>query len=945
MTKIKIILYLILLTFALSARSVKVGIYSDKPIIYRDSDGQIKGFYADIINKIAESEGWELEFVEGTWNETLTKLKTGEIDLTTSITIVEERLPYMDFNQEHLYVMWSELYTSSSSESDNVLDYEGKKIGILSNGANGIYFKKLMKDLEISFTPVEYESFSDIFHDLKAGKIDGGVCNNIFGYTHLEEYGLSKPILIFNPYKMYFAAPKNKNADLLTKIDEYIEEWKNDNESFLYESLNKWFGYNKLVVEIKPRKHLIITHLLIAFLIMIMVILYIIRIKQRKDSIEHNIKREYWAVKERYQNLLNLSSDGVLLMDSNEKIFEVNPAMTELSGYSQKDFADLGLEDLFLKDESSSLETLRIAMDSDETFFGKISILNRDNSRIPTEVNGTVLEVNRKKYYLLTIKDISGIIKVQDELRLSELKTQKIFESNMMGILLWNADGTILDCNSKFLDIIGYSRDDLEAGIFWKNITPVEYQQADEEILKETFLTGVCDPYEKEFIHKNGARVRVLMGASIIDEAKKYGFAFAIDLTETKGIELELAEKQLEVKQIYNMATPICLISTDHRILQVNDSFSEIFGMDRDKVVSLTCGEIWDEDICRQKIEVQKRIIDGDVIVTYEIKRKLDNGGTTTYSVASKPFYNLSGELIGIVENYFDITVWKHTENELREYQGNLSTIVSDRTSELESKQDSLQESQQALTFLLEDVNDSRQELYALNNKLEQANDDLESFAYSVSHDLRAPLRHISGFSQLLMNNFTEVLDEKAVHYLKTIVKSTGMMGTLIDDLLVFSRMGRTRMQKLNIKLNSLIGDIIDDMNPDYDADKLEWDVKELVDIYGDPTLIRQVFINLIANSIKFSKHRELAKIQIGCRVEEDHTLYFVKDNGVGFDMRYVDKLFGVFQRLHRQEDFEGTGIGLANVKRIVTRHGGKVWAEGVPEEGATFYFTMPKID
>lgn len=946
MTKIKFIntcILLFMLALSLSARTIKVGIYSDKPIIYRDSDGSTKGFYADIINKIAESEDWDINFIDGSWSDSLNKLKDGKIDLLTSITIVEERQPLMDFNKESLYTMWGELYSSSRVKFENVSDFEGKQIGLLRKGANAIYFKKLMKDFEISFIPVEYDNFVDIFQDVKTRKIDGGVSNNIFGYTHLDEYELSKPILMFNPYKMYFAAPKNKNGELLDTIDKYIKNWKQDNDSYLYSRLEYWFGYHKheLVDDYKSLR----IYWLITILLLLIIFIYFYNYKKfRSKQLSLDLKKNYHEVKERYRNLLNISSDGVLLMDNNENIFEVNPAMSELFGYEPKEFLNLGLQDLFENDKSNSLEDLRMAMGRNESFFRGISGISKEEVILPTEISGTPLEVNGKRYYFLTIHSIDDRLKMQDELRLSETRMQKVFESDMMGIVVWDKDGKILDSNDKFLDIIGYGREEFETGVSWSDLTPPEFIDFDIKVFEEIVANGSCKPYEKEFIRKDGSRVNIILGGGMLDNESKQTIAFIIDVSDKKLIEQELAEKQQEVKQLYNMATPICLFSTDYKILEVNDSFCKTFGLDSKDILSKKYNSIWNKEQCEQKDQVLKKLKQDKEVVEYEISKTI-NDELRIFNVASKPYYGLSGELVGIVENYFDITEWKETELKLKQYHGNLSNTVSARTSELETKQESLQQSQQALTFLLEDVNDARKELSNMNTKLEQANEDLESFAYSVSHDLRAPLRHISGFSQLLMNNYNTELNEKADHYLKTIVKSTGMMGTLIDDLLVFSRMGRTRMQKFNINLNTLVADIIDDMSPDYDADKLEWDVKELVDVYGDPTLIRQVLINLIANSIKFSKHRELAKIQIGCALQKEDIVFYVKDNGVGFDMRYVDKLFGVFQRLHRQEDFEGTGIGLANVKRIITRHGGKVWAEGVPEEGASFYFTIPRND
>jgi|GEM_PF-2343334 len=227
--------------------------------------------------------------------------------------------------------------------------------------------------------------------------------------------------------------------------------------------------------------------------------------------------------------------------------------------------------------------------------------------------------------------------------------------------------------------------------------------------------------------------------------------------------------------------------------------------------------------------------------------------------------------------------------------------------------------------------------------KLETLNKELEAFSYSVSHDLRAPLRHVSGFVELLSRQKAVADDHTSSRYARLILGAAQQMGRLVDDLLAFSRMARTELNLKPVNLEQLTLDVRESMADSLRARKMEWIIGPLPEVLGDLALLRQVLVNLLSNAVKYSRLREHAVIEVGGIAAENEHIIFVRDNGAGFEMKYVHKLFGVFQRLHDSTQFEGTGIGLANVQRIIHRHGGRVWAEGVVGEGATFYFSLPK--
>lgn len=371
-----------------------------------------------------------------------------------------------------------------------------------------------------------------------------------------------------------------------------------------------------------------------------------------------------------------------------------------------------------------------------------------------------------------------------------------------------------------------------------------------------------------------------------------------------------------------------------------------LFGYTASEAIGYSITMIMPTENTGEEKQILEKIQVNQPFHPYDTVRVRKGGEKLYVSLAVSPLRSQQGGITGISLILRDITSQKRVEAEL--LHANKELAFQNKEKEMRAAE--LVIANKELAFQNVEKEKRAAELIIANRDIEiseqqlrEVNKELESFSYSVSHDLRAPLRAVQGYAKMLKGNCVAQLDAEANRLLNNIVMNARKMGQLIDDLLAFSRIGRKELVLMNIAMETLVNDLCSELKNELSDRTIEFHIDGLLPARADNVTIKQVWLNLLSNAIKYSGLKDIAVIEIGSEMKGDEIIYHIKDNGVGFDMRYAHKLFGVFQRLHSDEEFEGTGVGLALVHRIITKHGGSVWADAKENEGATFFFTLPK--
>jgi PAS domain S-box-containing protein len=543
---------------------------------------------------------------------------------------------------------------------------------------------------------------------------------------------------------------------------------------------------------------------------------------------------------------------------------------------------------------------------------GAIFGLRSDGEEFPIEASISQLESDGQKFYTVILRDITERKRTEDALYASEARFSTAFNSSPISSVLATLDeGRYVAVNDTFLKLTGYSRGEV-IGRTSTDLGVWTTAAARAEVIEQLKKEGRIRNRETIYRMKNDEERIFLTSAEVIElDGQAHMITASVDITETKHFQraLELSEETLRVAIAgANLGTWHWDIKTDELIW--SDKCRALFDIPPDEqITSKRFLEALHPDDRERTIHSIEKALKNHSEYDNEYRAVWHDRSIHWISAKGLGYYDGDGKAFRMSGVVLDITERKRAEEEIRKLNAELEHRVIERTEQLQA-----------------------------------ANKELEAFSYSVSHDLRAPLRHINGFSQALLEDYADKLDEEGKGYLKQVRGASQEMGQLIDDLLQLARVTRSEMRREVVNLSQIATAVLANLKEMDSERSVDVKIEKNLLANCDKRLLRVVLSNLLGNAWKFTGKREHAQISFGREKKNGQTVYFVRDNGAGFDMAYAGKLFGAFQRLHSSSEFEGTGIGLATVQRVVNRHGGRVWAEGKVDELAVFYFTLPEF-
>ena len=619
------------------------------------------------------------------------------------------------------------------------------------------------------------------------------------------------------------------------------------------------------------------------------------------------IEARLYEAEDRFNKMLRLIPDAVGITRLRDGLFlGINEAFEEITGFSREEIIGRTSEELSLWSPDDRNRLVERMQQDGCIHNMPVDFQTKSGAVVHCNLSAEPITLGGEPCLISMVRDVTERARTQEALRVSQEKFEKAFRVSPDSVTISRlSDGLFVDVNEGFERISGYTREESVGtlSVDLKLWLPGERERMVEMLKRE----GRVRHMEVDFQTRYQGPRRCTLDAEIIElDGEQYLVAVSRDITEQNRALRALQASEEKFSKAFHASPDASMITTlpDGIILDVNEGFTKIVGYQPDEVIGQAVPDlkIWVNLEDRNRMMA---LLEQDGQFKGMEARLCLRSGEERDCLVSGAIIQLEGQpcLFSVAQ---DITVQKQAEETVRKFNAELEARVAERTAQLAA-----------------------------------ANKELEAFSYSVSHDLRAPLRAITGFSQILLKSYAPEMDETGQRYLSYLSEAAERLNTHINDLLELSRITRREMRHVLIDLSALAEEVVADLRQTGPDRNVKVDIAPSVMGRGDPSLLRVVMANLLENAWKYSRGCEEACIAFGQQERRGQPAYFVQDNGVGFNMNYADKLFQAFQRLHAEDEFEGSGIGLATVQRIIYRHGGEVWAEAVEGEGATFYFTL----
>lgn len=912
---------------------IRVGIYDNPPKVFLDQNHKPAGLFVDLLDHIAKKESLQIEYVFDSWSNHLDNLYHGRIDLLVDVAYTAGRAQMFRFNQVPVIESWIQFFTLEQSVITEIRELNNKNIAVLSGSLQHQYLEnEFSEQFDIDFNIQEFDNYPESAKAVINGEADFLLADRFFYFSSEKDSLLLPTPLIKNPASLHFAFNKNISEALIHKIDLRLGELKNDPASLYYNSLNKWFDLNIQ----KHTQGFLKLILALGFILLILFVFLIIKLHRRlikktkelsfrggilqsankmlEELLDERRKGELLLKEseEAFRNLFDQSADAFSLLKDNVFI-DCNKATLKFFGVRKK--ADLigktpwQLSPATQPDETSSLVKARnIIKETLERGNKKFEWLHLkfDGTEVMAEVILTVIYFRGKKILHVSLRDITDRKKMEQNLKESEERYRMLVENQHDLIVKVDTDGHFLFVSPSYCRTFGKTQNELLGNTFFPLVHPDDRDDT-ENAMKQLYHPPYCCYLEQRALTVEGWKWIAWTDSAILDKNNKVIEIIGVGRDITMQKEAEIALRENEKRWM------LALAGTGDGVWDWNIITNQVFySKGWADMLGYKSKELennyntWEKLVHAEDLpdvlNIIKKHVDGKspaYVAEYRLLAKngkyiwvLDRGKVVEY--------DKKGKALRMIGTHSDITLYKESQMHLEER-------VALRTSQLEA-----------------------------------ANKELEAFSYSVSHDLRAPLRAITGFSRIISDQYAGSFDEEAKRLFNVISENAGIMDRLITELLDFSRVGRNSINRTEVDMNKMVEDVVKENSDEANNEKITFKIDELPMVYADRALIRQVWINLISNAIKFSGKMKHPYIHIGSFIENEKVVCFIKDNGVGFKADYTHKVFQVFQRLHKSDEFEGTGVGLAIAQRIIHRHEGWIRAEGKPGKGASFYFSLP---